>query len=318
MGLFGKLFKKNKNLYKITEAQENNLVVMLNLRKRVKLPSKILVPENFCAVIFSKEHLLDIIPFGEHELNGFNVPKVCKINKMNKPTKKGYKKDFKADFYYVNFSPFKIVNEFYIKKLNLNINYFLMLKITDAIKFLKFILSERVVFKDEFSNNYLQQRLSEVVYYFYLDNKITSYEKLKEHLTKKLKTIGIEILEFNLKDCFNANVTKIEEKPVYADVGEVIEPIKTIESNEKVVELNNSKPEITYKNSSVVDLNEINTEKVLYFKCDNCGVFLPKDSKVCYNCKKSFIEQNLCGVCGKVMPKDSYVCPNCGGVNIEN
>ena len=135
MGIFGKFFNKNKVDFKMKAEQEQSLVYMLMPKKAVKLKSKIMVPENFCVVILSKERLLDQIPAGEHELNGFTIEKTCKINKLDKPTKKGYKKTVKLDFYFVNQNICKIQNEFYIKKLKLNVNFVLDFKITSPHNF---------------------------------------------------------------------------------------------------------------------------------------------------------------------------------------
>jgi len=419
MKFFASIFKKNKNYYKISQEFEQSLVYMLTPKKRVKLNSKIVVPNSFCVVLLSKEKLLDVIPSGEHELNGFTISKACKINKLDKPSKKGYKKDLKLDFYFVNLNICKITNQIFVKKRKLNLNFALEFKINDSKKFLKFLTSERIVFDHKFASYFLTFSLSRVLYYYVLDNKNLNKENLITYATKKLNNIGVEVLNFNVVlEWLNKESRKeentiknnsvlqnntnyaenLQENPYKTQIldenlqenakilnnqqsfynknNEYNFNNQTIKENENNFENNlNTSSNIENRNNlhgnlqnenyfnsnlkneydlnynlentsnsnynlenennltsqklepvflskishtSLVDLTNIKGESVTYFVCDACGAKLPASSKVCYNCKKSFVEKNCCENCGKEIPKNLYVCPYCNAVLFNN
>lgn len=397
MGLFKNLFSKNKNTIKIKSEYESCLVYMQIPKRSVKLKSKIIVPENFCVVVLSKEKLLDIMPSGEHELNGFTMPKTCKINKLDKPTKKGYKKDFKADFYFVNLNVCKITNKFFIKRFKLNVDFVLNFKIVKAEKFLKFLISERIVFNQNFAVNFLSSAVTNVLYYYFFDNKNIEKEKMKYYIEQKLKTIGIEVLGFdieyfeeedtiknnsntqsnenldtkkqNLKENYTKNSENLRNNKYFDNEND----FKMFENDDKKINNYNNddnfkskrdnKTQATYinqnynfdnfddkkvdnylnendnynyyekneenaddnyndkfkeyKKNSLINLDEIKTESISYFVCDECGAKLPATSKVCYNCKKSFEEKHCCENCGREIKKGVYVCPYCNCVLIN-
>lgn len=311
MKLFDKIFKKNKNCYKISQNQENSLVSMLILKKELKLNEKILVPENFCSVILSKEKLLDIIPSGEFELTGLTIPKACKINKLDKPTKRGYKTKFKCDFYFVNLSLCKIYKEFYIKKIDLNISYNLTFKIVEPIKFLNFLINEKIVFDDKFASVFLNFKLSQIIYYYFLDNKLIEKDKLENFVSKKLSSIGIEKIEFEI--IYNKNEINLKGNEILKSENK-LENKDIISNNTLVI---NSNKNTNESNKSLVSLDDVCVENISYFVCD-CGVKLPANSKMCYNCKKSFEEKNCCEYCGREIKKGVFVCPYCKSVLIGN
>lgn len=310
MKLFDKIFKKNKNCYKLNQSQENNLVVMLIPKKQIKLNEKIIVPEGFCSIVLSKEKLLDIIPSGEYELTGLTIPKTCKINKMDKPTKKGFKNKFYGDFYFVNFHICKISNQFYIKKLNLNINFSLTFQIDSPIKFVNFLINEKIVFDNSFANKFLNFKLSQTIYYYFLDNKFIESVKLKDFVINKLNTIGIKSIDFEI--CYNKE-KEINEEPKMEDNKEIEQQQEISDYNIE----NDLSSSLNNKYNSLVSLDDITSENISYFVCE-CGAKLPKASKVCYNCKKSYEEKNCCEYCGEVIEKGVFVCPHCKSVLIGN
>jgi len=324
MKLFDKIFKKSKNTYKISQKQEETLVYMLKPKRRVKLKSKVVVPENFCAVILSREKLLDTIPTGEHELNGFTMEKACKINKLDKPTKKGYKKELKLDFYFVNLNVCKISNDFNIKKLNMNVSYVLEFKIINPHKFLKFLINERIIFDEKFASSYLTFSLSRLLYYYFLDNKLIEENKTKDFIIKKLNHIGLEVYNLEISSDETNNTIKnnslkknFENSELIMDknpekVQNLDKELQNTEINWKIQQSQNRVVE-----SSLVNLDDISSESISYFICDECGAKLPKNSKVCYNCKKSFVEKNTCENCGKEIKNGTYVCPYCNCVLIK-
>lgn len=318
MKLFDKIFKKNKYCYKISTNQENNLVIMLKLNKHIKLNSLIHVPENFCAVILSREQLLDVIPSGEFELSGLTIPKSCKANKLDKPTKKGYKTKFLGDFYFVNLNNCKISNEFYIKKLNCYVNFELTFKIEKPKEFLKFLINEKVLFDEKFASSHFTFSTSQVLYYYYLDNELIVKDKLNDFLKSKLKTIGVEMLDFDYNKKSSNNLNNFKNNQWKIDDLSITHDFK----NEDATFRNNENIVCQEKNidqfKSLIDLNDIKTENITYFVCDECGAKLPSNSKSCYNCKKSFEEKNCCEFCGREIKKGIYVCPYCKSVLIGN
>lgn len=350
MSFLTKIFKKNKNAFKLSSNQEDNLVNMILTSKSINLNTKIIVPEDFCVILLSKDKFLDIIPSGEYELNGLTIPKTCKINHLDKPTKKGYKQKFDADFYYVNFKPFTIKENFFIKKIKQNISYKTEIKVFKPILFLEFLAEEKITYDSNFALEELTLFISQLIYYYILDNKVVTNEKLQKYLELKLAKIGVLISNFtyenkteqtqniNLKmfneDDFNSfnntdssenndNVTNSEnntendifnypnnaknltEDSLEKDYDDENKLLSTTNSRE-----NNNNISI----STLVNLDDIQSEVVSYFTCDNCGAKLPQNAKICFNCKKSFIEKNLCENCGKEIPKNTCVCPYCNSV----
>ncbi|MBE5745783.1 MAG: zinc ribbon domain-containing protein [Clostridiales bacterium] len=323
MKFFDKIFKKNKNCYKISQSQENSLVFMLTPKHQVKLKSFIEVPSDFCVVIFSKEELLDVIPSGKFEISGLTMPSVCKKNKLDKPTKDGYKTSFFCDFFFVNLNICKVSNNFTIKRLKTKVLFELTFKVVDAKKFIKFLINEKAIFNEKFASSHLNFSVSQVIYYYFLDNKNISKESLTNYLIVKLKQIGIELIDL----CFETDSIKATENKNLKNIEEVnkkqnlIFNNETLSTEEQIFENENSNIEKdmlnSYKTNSLVDLSDVKTENVSYFVC-SCGAKLPASSQICYNCKKSYVEKNLCENCGKEIKKGIFVCPHCGSVLIGN
>ena len=322
MGIFSKYFKRKSKLFQLSNVCLDYLVCLLPVSSEINLNSKIIVPENFCAVLLSKEKLLDIIPSGEYELTGLTIPKTCKINKLDKPTKNGYKTKFDADFYYVNKKTFNIHNNFIVNKLKQDIKFNLNITIENPIKFLKFLFQEKIVFDNDFALNELTFYTSQLIYYFLLDNKTLSQEKLENYLTKMLSDIGVKSsnLKINNFNNFPSNnsTTKLNGLNTNNDINSSYQ-IEQITTNENTITNTNTNTNtINFSTkSTLVSLDDIINENISYFTCDNCGVKLPQNAKYCFNCKKSFIEKNLCENCGRVIPNGVYVCPYCNSVTLK-
>lgn len=340
MWFFDKIFKKNKSCYKISNKLENNLVVMVTPKNKVKLNSKIVVPNNFCAVLLSKEKFLDVIPSGEYELNGFTINLACKANKLDK-NRNLNKKDIKADFYFVNLNICKIKNTFNIKKIKNDLYFSLSFKITKPIKFLKFIKDERAVFDNSFAQKHFCFSVSRLIYYYVLDSKHLEKAKFVEYVKKELDKIGVEVLELDLELNSSENETnnnylsynKKEQNFVLNQRSKELQGnlAKNCEFNETKCNLQNSDLKNSLNNESLqqksnfdinnfkslVNLEEIKSESISYFTCD-CGAKLTSNAKECYNCHKSFVEKNLCENCGREIKKGIYVCPYCNAVLFNN
>ncbi len=291
MGIFSK-FKRKKHSIGIDIKNKDGIVFFVSPKKMVKLDTEIDVPNDFCAVILCKEKLCDEICSGTFKLNGLTCPLACKRNNLDKPTKKGYKKEFYADFYFVYLEKTNIFDEFFIKKLKKQISYSLDFKIENPKKFLKFLFLEKIVFENDFAKNEINFYASQLVYYYFLDNKVAFLDDLKNHITKKLEEIGAMVLDFSLfeKDCNDqvCDENFVEEKTCPSDEENFVQ-----------------------KNASVYDLAEIKTENVAYFVCDGCGAKLAKGTEKCFMCGKSFVEENVCENCGHILAKGECVCPNC-------
>ena len=326
MKIFSNFFKKNKTIYKLNEKQQNSLVFMLALKNKAKLDSKINVPNDFYAVCLSKEKLLDIIPSGEYELNGFTIPKTCKINKLDNPTKKGYKKEFDVDFYYVNLNKFNLKNKVDVKKVNKSFEFSCVLNILNPSLFLEFLFLEQKVFKEDFAQKELNFYISMLIYYYVLDAKILTTDKMIDFIKNKLTKIGVNCLEFEvfnneliekeIEEKLQENKTDILQKEDNIDFKMDLTDVNKIETKNDF-NLNNLQSNSnfeSYKKSSIVNLEDLQSEKIEYFICDDCNTKLPKDTKNCFNCGKSFIEKNLCENCGEEIPKNVYVCPHCKSI----
>ena len=372
MGIFSKLFKKKEIKYELDVKNRDNLVVMLMPKHKIRLSSKIVVPDSFCAVFLSREKLLDEVPCGEFEISGLNFPKVCKINKLDKPTKKGYKTEFNADIYYVNLSETIIKDGVFIERLKKEIEYCFKVKIFNPKKFLEFLFLEQIVFENDYAFKELTFYTSQLIYYFVLDNKNNYKAKIENYVVTKLKQIGVEIIEFELKDdgkdiknletkdekdnsdnydldygykfgeenSFNGKDEKIRENQNFDNINDDYnEKNNNIEDsfqniNEKTLSLNevgiensikqnenkggkNENSGEGFKKKSIYNLDDIKTENVAYFVCDNCGAKLPSSSTRCFVCGKSFIEKEVCENCGCEVRKTDFVCPNCKSVIIH-
>ncbi len=312
MRLFSKLFKRKSKGLQLSSYNLNNLVCLLPFSKSIKLNTKIQVPENFCVVVSSKSKLLDILPAGEFELTGITIPKTLKANKMDKPTKKGYKEEFEADFYFVNQKLFTLQNNFYINKLKQKIEFNLDIKITNPNLFLKFLFDEKVVFDNDFALDELTFYTSQLIYYYFLDNKLLTKENLSNYLENKLTKIGVK--SNNLKINYFDNNIDVKNNDIH-DNNLTNTDDQILTSNNQQNSNNQSTTQNpTFTKTSLVNLDDITTENISYFVCDNCGVKLPQNAKYCFNCKKSFIEKNLCENCGRVIPSGVYVCPYCNSV----
>lgn len=358
MGFFSKLFKKKNKKFEINKKNEDNLVVMLCPKEKIKLNFKIIIPENFCAVVLSKEKLLDEIPCGEFELNGLTCPKACKINKLDKPTKKGYKTEFNGDFYFVNLKENVLKDTFFIKKTKNQVDFSIKFKIEKPKLFLEFLICEQICFENNFAQNEFNFYVKQLIFYFVLDNKMISYEKLNEHLKTKLEKIGVMLCGFDFKlslfdkdgnaktkissntDENNNKMEVIEKKDNFENSYDLDYSAKLDETllkdniticekenfenkfENQVFEndLNKKTDRISgreFSKKSIVDLDDVKTQKLNYFVCDNCGAKLFENSKKCFVCGKSFVEKNLCENCGKEISKSDYVCPHCGSVVIQ-
>lgn len=327
MGFFSGLFKKKILKYQIDKKNEDNLVVMLCPKNRIKLNQIIVVPENFCAVFLSKEKLLDEIPAGEFEIGGLTCPKTCKMNKLDKPTKKGYKTEFNADFYFVNLKENLLKNSFTIKKGNYEISFSLLFNIENAKKFLEFLICEQICFENDYAQNELKFYVSKLIYYYILDNKILNIEKLIEYVRSKLKSIGTNLIKLNLTILRDGeDLTKDENGELFENKddnnhisNDGAEDEFNLDYSGKLDEsLNSNDKKESFSKKSIVSLDDIQTQNLTYFVCDNCGAKLPKDTKRCFVCGESFVEKNLCENCGKEIGKTDYVCPHCGSIVIQN
>jgi len=344
MGLLSKLFKKKNSFFTISKKQEENLVCFLPKSKPIKLNTKIIVPQNFCAITLSKEKLLDVIPSGEYELNGLTITKTCKLNKLDKPTKKGYKQTFNADFYFVNNKEFSIQSSFYIKKLKKQINFSAIINVVNPKEFLQFLIEEKAVFDNDFAQSELTFYISQQLYYYFLDNKQFELENFKEFLKSCLQKIGINLVGFNLE---NTNIISNNEDFKMLNDEKETKPNSLVENNNEILNsdegtlnsnfnnndeyynnalnidytpnTNNQNKTTNYNsiNSSMINLEDITSPSIQFFSCPNCNAKLPKDAKICFNCGQSFVEKNLCENCGHEIPANEYVCPNCKSVILQ-
>lgn len=295
VGIFKKLFNRKTEI-SINQNDMDSLVVFLECSKKVKLGSRVVIPQDFCAVVLSKEKLLDILPAGEFEFGGLTIPKACKVNKMDKPTKKGYKNELALDLYFVNLNKFKFTNSFFIKKTQYKFDA--LMKIIEPKKFLNFLFEEKIIFDKSFAIDELSFYISQLIYFTVLKNKSYDEEYIKDYIKQKLDKIGVEMLSIlieNGKYHHKLNEGQSQES-------------HNLDESVNFVE----------KKNCLIDLDDISSEKINYFVCDNCGTKLPTSSQKCFACGKKFIEENLCENCGKIIEKNVFVCPYCKAVVLQN
>ena len=333
MAFFKNLFKKNKK-YMLKEGF-NNLVCYKTFNGRIlKLNNSVVVPENFECYVFAKEQLLDCFNAGEHKMFALTMPKASRAFNLEKPVKdKGYKKQIKADLLFVNLNDFRIKNFIKVKKgkIKYYFNYDLDFKVVNAKLFLKFLLSEVAYFKDDYAERQTAYYLEYLSYYYILDFGFNE-DKLQNYLSGKFKKIGVEIINLTLSDNEslnqkasvrltikeNVNTKEYLYNDEFKNAGEEGNTFDGLKENYNVF---NESEETNFNNlggksySSLIDLSSDtqNSRKIEYFKCDNCGTYLPSTAKTCFNCNKSFEEDKTlrCENCGKVLEKKTHVCPHC-------
>lgn len=322
---------KRKKNYTIGEKKETLVVYRELPKKELKLNFNLIVPENYICYIFTKEKLTDSFCSGEVKLYALTMPSTCEVHKLDKPTKKGYKKNIKADLLFVSLKDFSLKNKFKIKKEKdkINLSYSLNYKIKDAKKFLEFLLNERAYFKNDYAEKQLNFYISYLLFYYYFDNDF-DMGKFKKYIETKLLKIGIETLNFELERDFDGEPQKEIFNDYRQDERSVLKEIQTDNANSLLEETKQERGNETKlrKEENTIQNNIINVDKfehelngepikksVEYFTCD-CGAVLPKNAKFCFKCKKNFEDDDkiLCENCGKEIGENVHVCPHCHSV----
>ena len=172
MGIFGKL----KNLFvssiSFDENKSKGIVSPQKLKgSKVKIDSKVTVPQGYSFVLASSGKCLDVFGAGEFFLCAATLPECCKKLKIHKTDKKNrIKKSFKADAYFVSLNTFELDLKTNSKAelggkasgiFHVGMQAKVKLKVVDVKKFMQVLL-------DEYA--YLKQNEAEKIVYAYLSD----------------------------------------------------------------------------------------------------------------------------------------------------
>lgn len=222
MGLFSKirqLFSKN---IAVSQNAKDKIISIANTNGVIKVDSKLTVPDNFVAIIATKGKVCDIFTQGEYELSTGMMQKVTKIRKLAKPNKKGnFKKKFKGFVYFINLKTFSdldftsyngiVVKEKKLFKTIVSLQGKFGFKISNPKKFLQTLLTQYYNICGDLPKEQIKLWVGETVDKFVQNKKLAiKYfvdkldvlnDGLLDNLTKKLKSVGIEIINCEIVKC---------------------------------------------------------------------------------------------------------------------
>lgn len=109
MGLIAKLksiFKKSIDCS--SELEDKFFHFYVTSGRKVNLGTNIIVKDGFCAVIVSKDKVLDVLYSGKHKIDNSTIPLAFKFLKLYKIDQNGHSpSSFKCDFYFIDLNTFK-------------------------------------------------------------------------------------------------------------------------------------------------------------------------------------------------------------------
>ena len=203
MGIFSKL--KNLFVSGITfdESKSKGVVSPQKLKgSKVKIDSKVTVPQNYSFVLASSGRCLDVFGAGEFFLCAATLPECCKKLKIHKTDKKNkIKKSFKADAYFVNLNTFELDFKTNSKAelggkasgiFHVGMQAKIKLKIVDVKKFMQVLLDEYAYLKQNEAEKIVLAYLSDFVvdilykYNFALSEFLSCNSLVDENVTTQL------------------------------------------------------------------------------------------------------------------------------------
>lgn len=259
MGLFSGFKKIINKTITLSPYQRNDMVVFSRLKGgELKLGAEIEVEEGFVAILTHFDNICDVLMPGVHKFDGQGMPMLSRFAKPIK-TKTGYipPKKIKADLYYINLKSFdnnyfKTVDRVTAysgkEKIKMKVDGTYNVKVTNALKLMKTLLSELAVVKEgralkeigaftgEAVAKILNSNNFQIQDFMDRDPEIT--KTINEYINKTMEKYGVEdsnvvINQLYLKQ--KATEPKPEEKSKKSSSRAVsLEP-------EKVIDLNNIK-----------------------------------------------------------------------------
>ena len=212
-----KLFNWIKNLFKkgITLSQpDTSKLVFLSSSQKVKLGTKIEVPENFVAVVVYKNKVADTFAQGTHRLEISNLPLLTRYAKLLKPNKNGnLPVDFKAGIYYLNLSIFEdehfddsaklLVKDKNFKSFFVGFEGKFTYSIFEPIDFFEAMLTQYGIIKNQIAKNEISYWISLLVVkkikknkpniYELLEKNSTCFEGLCDYINKDIADCGVKV-----------------------------------------------------------------------------------------------------------------------------
>lgn len=219
MAILTKIIKAFKRQIEVDENRIQEMVVPQKLKYgKMKMNTKVIIPENFDFAFGYNGHAYDIIKNVESfEVNGLTIPRCVKKFKLAKPNKNGrYPDSFKVNCYYIGLIEYNFEWKTYRKMQFKDENFGIFkagasgditLKVNDSEKFLQSLLLVYSYLKKDEPKQIVNSWLSEISTNFIEKNNYSMKEllekqvvstALKEHLVNKLNTYGLEVIEFNL------------------------------------------------------------------------------------------------------------------------
>ena len=334
-GFFKKMFT---NTITVTDKSKRYLISGANQKKKIKIGSQLLVPENYTAYIVHRKNVLDSFSSGCHKLTSATMPLTAKELRLNRQDGNGnLPTKFKADVYYVNLNNFYDVEFMSPDKLVIKDKRFLKAKVGFKGKFaFKTINHEdllSIIIKDcgFISGNIALDRLKYWVAKFaakkikknkpgleeLFNRDSECFKGLQEFVAKKFYDTGIEITSIEITDILlpkkvykktdlsflevDTRVKPVENQLEHASFGEKLEKDAI---NNKIM-LENNMVEV---NTALLE----NKRTIEYKKCEKCASVNPAQAKFCFNCANPF--KKTCQNCGASLNENDFVCSNCKSI----
>lgn len=214
MGIFG---FKNKNDIVPKEKHLKGFVTKFDNVKNVKINAKLVVPNGYTFVIGKKGKALDKFDCGEHYLTFATLPIMCRKFHIDDPKKTKEKKEFPADFYFIETGIQQGEFETY-RKVDMGTKAYGLFstkvygtytyKVSDAKEFLQSLLNEYDYIKTGEAEELLSTWVNEAVVKelenqnFMINDVLANSpiiaESLKLKLSKLFSVAGLELLEIKI------------------------------------------------------------------------------------------------------------------------
>ena len=174
MGIFSGLKSMFASKITFDESKAKGVVSPYKLKgSKIKIESKVKVPQNFGFVLASNGKCLDVFGGGEYFLTPATLPECCKKLKIHKSDKNNkIKKFFKADVYFVNLSTFELDFKTNSKAemgkkasgiFHVGMTAHLKLKVIDVKKFMQVLLDEYAYLKQNEAEKIVLAYISDFV-----------------------------------------------------------------------------------------------------------------------------------------------------------
>lgn len=217
MGIFKRLLGKE---IRLENKFAGELVYPVLNRKKLKVGSTVIIPEDYAFVLGYDGKVLDVYTAGKVELNLISMPETVKKLKLSKPDKNGkFAKKIKVNGYYVNLkefvSPFKTFRKMLFK--DERIGYFkaktsgeIILYVKDPKQYMKAMLTQYSYLKKgegiEILNNFISEYLTNKIEKnnYSVKQMLSDTASISNHILpdmqKKFSKYGVEIKHLYVRE----------------------------------------------------------------------------------------------------------------------